>query len=190
MKNNRTRGRILDVSTEMFNRKMSSNVSTVQISNEMGISPGNLYYYYSNKEEIIRVIWKERIAKEGADLIEQLGKTDSIEGFEAFCRDYTEHFERYRFFYLETPTLLFNDPGLREICDPESTQMTEALVDVIARIRPSKGADTVRMTEEERITEAENLRIIIHGMWIFKGGSKSVDKTMTYLRTAVLGITE
>ena len=42
MKNNKTKGRILDKSIEMFNVRQASNVSTVQISKDMGISPGNL----------------------------------------------------------------------------------------------------------------------------------------------------
>ena len=43
MKINRTRERILDKSIELFNRKQASNVSTVQISTALEISPGNLH---------------------------------------------------------------------------------------------------------------------------------------------------
>ena len=56
MKTNKTKEKILDTSIRMFNEKKASNVSTVQISADMKISPGNLYYYYSNKEEVIRWI--------------------------------------------------------------------------------------------------------------------------------------
>ena len=50
MKARKTKDRILDTSIRLFNERKASNVSTVQISAEMGISPGNLYYYYDNKE--------------------------------------------------------------------------------------------------------------------------------------------
>ena len=53
MKSNRTRERILETSIKLFNEKKASNVSTVQISAAMQISPGNLYYYYANKDEVI-----------------------------------------------------------------------------------------------------------------------------------------
>ena len=53
MKARKTKDRILDTSIRLFNERKASNVSTVQISTEMGISPGNLYYYYDNKEEVL-----------------------------------------------------------------------------------------------------------------------------------------
>ena len=49
MKTNKTKEKILDTSIRMFNEKKASNVSTVQISADMKISPGNLYYYYSKR---------------------------------------------------------------------------------------------------------------------------------------------
>lgn len=69
MKINRTRERILDKSIELFNRKQASNVSTVQISTALEISPGNLYYYYTNKEEVIRCTWKERMVPEITEIL-------------------------------------------------------------------------------------------------------------------------
>ena len=71
MKSQKTREKILDTSLELFNEKKASNVSTVQISAAMKISPGNLYYYFANKEEIIRCIWEERMLGEMQQLIER-----------------------------------------------------------------------------------------------------------------------
>ena len=71
MKTNKTKEKILDTSIRMFNEKKASNVSTVQISADMKISPGNLYYYYSNKEEVIRCIWNERMTKEIEELLDR-----------------------------------------------------------------------------------------------------------------------
>ena len=55
----KTRDRIKATAISLFNEKGATNVSTVQISEVMGISPGNLYYYFTNKEHIIRCIWQE-----------------------------------------------------------------------------------------------------------------------------------
>ena len=38
---------------DLFNRLGEPNVSTTLISAELGISPGNLYYHYPAKEELI-----------------------------------------------------------------------------------------------------------------------------------------
>ena len=53
----RTAERILEVSLDLFNRFGEPNVSTTLISAEMGISPGNLYYHYPAKDELINSLF-------------------------------------------------------------------------------------------------------------------------------------
>src|ERR1700710_1320294 len=53
----RTAERILEVTLDLFNRFGEPNVSTTAISAEMGISPGNLYYHYPAKDELINTLF-------------------------------------------------------------------------------------------------------------------------------------
>ena len=101
MKARKTKDRILDTSIRLFNERKASNVSTVQISAEMGISPGNLYYYYDNKEEVIRCIWTERMKSEAEALVEKYAEVRSAADFIECIREALKHCLKYRFFYTE-----------------------------------------------------------------------------------------
>ena len=48
-----TKQRILDASLALFNQHGERNVSTNHIASHLDISPGNLYYHFNNKQQII-----------------------------------------------------------------------------------------------------------------------------------------
>ena len=54
--------RVVEAAIRLFNERGTAAVSTNHIADGAGISPGNLYYHFRNKEEIIRAIFGRMIA--------------------------------------------------------------------------------------------------------------------------------
>ena len=101
----RTAERILEVTLEHFNRFGEPNVSTTLISAELGISPGNLYYHYPAKDELINSLF----GRYETGLNELLHAADGVENVEDAWLFFHMLFEliwQYRFLYRDLNDLL------------------------------------------------------------------------------------
>lgn len=162
MKSNQTREKILDASLKLFNEKKASNVSTVQISAAMKISPGNLYYYYANKEEVIRCIWKERIAENLKVILGNAGEMRTAADLLDYIKECSKHIMKYNFFYTEMPTLFTNDNELLRLCGDISDRIVRSLSDLYS-VWKQRG-NVIDLAEERRVLMIENCVGLFHQM--------------------------
>lgn len=110
----KTREKIIHTALKLFNQQGTKAISTNHIADEMGISIGNLYYYFKNKEEIIREILAQ-IAERSQDI---WNVTDEqIQSF-AFMEKIYLHLSQiqyeFRFFHNEITALMMRDEVLKK----------------------------------------------------------------------------
>ena len=101
----RTAERILEVTLELFNRFGEPNVSTTLISAELGISPGNLYYHYPAKDELINSLF-DRYEKSLNELLNASDGVRNVEDAWFFMHTLFELIWQYRFLYRDLNDLL------------------------------------------------------------------------------------
>lgn len=101
----RTAERILETTLELFNRFGEPNVSTTAISAELGISPGNLYYHYPAKDELVNALY-QRCERSIHELLAASGDVRDVEDAWFFMHTLFERVWEYRFLYRDLNHLL------------------------------------------------------------------------------------
>lgn len=113
---NNTKNKIVQTALQLFNDQGTRAVTTNHIAAAAGISPGNLYYHFRNKDEIIRTIFTEIVT----DLENKVpGNLDNkndltLSRVETQLQATLVHKWNYRFFYRELNSLTNNDDGLKK----------------------------------------------------------------------------
>jgi AcrR family transcriptional regulator len=109
-----TKDRILDAALDLFNRQGTGAVSTNHIAEAAQISPGNLYYHYRNKEEIIRALFERLFALWDVTLVLPEDRLPTLDDLRRLVRANFEIMADYSFVYREIVALLRQDGALRE----------------------------------------------------------------------------
>lgn len=108
----KTRDRILEISLMLFNEEGEQNVTTVDIANEMDISPGNLYYHFHGKESIIEALYNRYDTELTALLKQSVDDPLSLENHWYFIYVIFEEIYKFRFFYLNAANIMLRYPDL------------------------------------------------------------------------------
>ena len=109
----KTKDKIIATAINLFNLHGTKAISTNHIAKEMGISPGNLYYHFRSKNDIIRSISNQFSSELGSVLQIQL---DTISDFSNKLTSLFNRFFKiqrsYQFLFLEGVHLTKQDPIL------------------------------------------------------------------------------
>lgn len=100
-----TYNRIIDASLILFNEEGERNVSTNHIASRLGISPGNLYYHFRNKDEIIMQLFN-RYSIQLLDYLHQVQVPQNIEDIKNYMMGVYDIMWEYRFLFSDLNAML------------------------------------------------------------------------------------
>ena len=103
------RERILKISIILFNQRGVGVTSTNHIAKAAAVSPGNLYFHFSAKSDILRELFN-MMAQELETLWLQVDPTTTDTGPKDFINPTLDVFWRYRFFHREMYAIRRQDP--------------------------------------------------------------------------------
>ncbi len=153
----RTAERILEVTLDLFNRFGEPNVSTTLISAELGISPGNLYYHYPAKDELINALF-DRYEKALAEILHAADGVENVEDAWLFFHMLFELVWGYRFLYRDLNDLLSKNRRLEthfQFVLKNKAKAMHALLDGLSR------GGAVRLTSAEAAPLATSMVVLV-----------------------------
>ena len=156
-----TRDLILEVALVLLNERGESIVTSVDLAHEMNISPGNLYYHFKGKEQVVEELYAQFHARllvtlqqvtsqATGDTKETLAGlavvSDVLQQFKFISQDFRGIHERY--------------PSLRESIETLMTLLYKALVGLVTLVmNRSKVADA---SDAARLLAGNLLYSLLH----------------------------
>jgi AcrR family transcriptional regulator len=158
----RTRERILETALVLFNRDGEPHVTTADIADEMNISPGNLYYHFRNKDDIISELFSD-FERDLTPLLESpASNAANVEDFWLFFHLLFERMWEYRFFYRDLDEITSRAPALSLRFATLVALERTAVIELCAGLR---AADAMQASEAEIEALATNA-VVLTTYWM------------------------
>jgi AcrR family transcriptional regulator len=157
-----TRQRILDTSLALFNEQGEPNVTTNHIADELEISPGNLYYHFRNKDDIVQHLFASYEARMDEVLVVPDDRLPNLEDIWLQLHLVFECMWEYRFIYRDLVDILSRNRKLRmhfgRILRRAATNARQVLSGLAA-------AEILRASPAEIDATADNI-LLIATFWL------------------------
>ncbi len=109
-----TRAEILDTGLALFNALGEPNVTTNHLADELGISPGNLYYHFRSKDEIVAQLFADFEARMDEALARPRKRLPTLEDVWLQLHRVFECMWAYRFLYRDLVDILSRNRKLKQ----------------------------------------------------------------------------
>ena len=153
----RTRERILETALLLFNQLGEPNVTTADIAGEMEISPGNLYYHFRSKDEIIAELFATFARRLEELLTWPEGREAGVEDLWLLLHLLFETMWQYRFLFRDLDEILSRN---RMVATRFALIMRRGSATVIELCRAMVATGAMDASEREIAALAENVTLI------------------------------
>ena len=152
----KTRDRILITTLELFNLCGEPNVTTIDIANEMDISPGNLYYHFRNKDQIIFELF-QLFESSISDVLDTPQDTD-LEVIDCWMYIHLmfEKIWEFRFFYRDLVSILERNDKLQKRFNRILDRKEQACKTILSNMRE---ASIIELSDEAIESTGSNMMI-------------------------------
>ncbi|NRD72050.1 TetR/AcrR family transcriptional regulator [Shewanella sp. VB17] len=154
----KTRDKIIYASLALFNEQGERNITTNHVAAHLGISPGNLYYHFRNKEDIIRSIFS--LYQHHLETSFQLYQNEPatidllISYFDAMFYAMWE----FRFMYANLTDILNRDSQLKSLYLITQEQVLKRCCHILSKLKQD---EFLSIDEKDIPPLAETIRMII-----------------------------
>ncbi len=146
--------KILDTSRKLFNKHGSNKITTNHIAKKLSISPGNLYYHFSNKEEIIFQLGEQMIVELYEITNIKLTEIEfSIEELVLIFRKKFQVQNKYSFLFAEIIIIINNDFNFEKRFKQVRIEWLNYFKSVINDLKRIKIIKNINEVEENTLIE-------------------------------------
>jgi AcrR family transcriptional regulator len=158
----RTKDRILQASIELFNQQGERQITTNHIAAHLGISPGNLYYHFRNKEDIVRHIFKEYAKLLEVRIQPPSRPSEALDALAQYLDVVFELMWRFHFFYANLPDILGRDHALQQDYLLVQKGVQAKVVSVLQAL---KAAEVIAIADNDIPNFAHTVKLVVT-FWI------------------------
>lgn len=156
--------KIKSISLELFNSSETLSITTNHIAKSLGISVGNLYYHYKNKEEIIKDIYLQMSSEfEDLNIFDNVMKSETPFTELSLMFDLIgELFWKYRFLMRDSTLLISLDKNFKDIFIKNQEKRIKQ-IEILIEFLISK--NIIRNISEEEIKMISKVSWFISAYW-------------------------
>ncbi len=179
-----TRRRILETALAMFNAQGEPHVTTNHIADELEISPGNLYYHFRNKDDIIEHLFARYEERMDAALALPSARLPGLEDIWLQLHLVFECIWDYRFLYRDLVEILSRSRRLR-LRFARILRRADASVQAVFEGLAQTGA--MRASAQERSGVATNV-LVVATFWLNYAAARGEKDEQVAIRQGIVQV--